>query len=187
MSTNLYTPETAKWYNLLNRAQADTNHYFEKHIERYIADMLFRSGCDADGTLISAAHAGGLDWSPARENRLIRLQGAAEKCLVTAGFFPEHANYAGLSLMHFIDAGRSAYRDLDDALPDSAVYGYINRHFVNIVDVLQTIGELSGVCRPIDLIQACELWQHAGSRFAYELVRRKTASIPAFLSSNATH
>lgn len=187
MATSLYTPETAKWYSLLNQAQADTGNYFGTDVDRYIADMLFRFGRHAKGMLEFPEKGSIVEWNSVMEERLIRLQGAGEKCLVTAGFFPEHANYAGLSLLHFIERGRSAYRHLAEAIPGVSVYEHINTHFVQVVDVLQKIGELSGVCRPIDLIQACELWQQEGSHYGWALIENKTSAFPVSTASTAIH
>ncbi len=187
MSTTLYTPETAKWYCLLNQAQADTRYFLDTDVERYIADMLFRFSCDAEGLLDYPKEAGNLEWNLAKEKRLQRLLGAAERCLVTAGFFPEHANYAGLSLLHFIDRGRCAYHDLAEAIPGVNIYTHIDNHFIQLVDVLQRIGELSGVCQTIDLIQACELWQQEGSYYAWNIIQSQTGAFPAPLVSSTTH
>ncbi|MFT5134685.1 MAG: hypothetical protein ACI9SC_003166 [Gammaproteobacteria bacterium] len=187
MTTSLYTPETAKWYYLLNQAQADTRYYLGTDVERYIADMLFRFSCDAVGVLEYPKGGSNLEWNLAKEERLIRVQGAGERCLVTAGFFPEHANYAGLSLLHFIDKGRSAYNDLAEALPGVSIYADINDNFVQLVDVLQKIGELSGVCRPIDLIQACELWQQERSKYGWFMIQSKTDAFPASTASLVSH
>ena len=187
VKTSLYIPETAKWYTLLSQAQADTSHVLGVDLERYIADMLFRFGCDARAALEYSRANHSLELNTAREQKLVRLQGAGERCLVTAGFFPEHANYAGLSLLHFIDTGRSAYRDLSEALPESAIYRKVDHSFVELVDILQKVGELSGVCRSLDLIQACELWQQERSQFGWLMVTSKTKSFPASVTSQLTH
>ena len=187
MKTSLYIPETAKWYALLSQAQADTRNVLASDLERYIADMLFRFASDSHAALEYSTANHSLQLNTAREQKLVRLQGAGERCLVTAGFFPEHANYAGLSLLHFIDTGRSAYRDLSRALPDSSIYRKVDQRFVELVDILQKVGELSGVCHSLDLIQACELWQQERSQFGWLLVTSKTKSFPASVSSQLTH
>ena len=187
MKTSLYIPETAKWYGLLNQAQGETKHYLETELERYMANMLFRFATDGRGLLEQSDSASLLELNSVKEQRLMRLQGAGERCLVTAGFFPEHANYAGLSLLHFIDTGRSAYRDLAEAMPYSSVYEQINNSFVELVDILQKVGELSGVCHSIDLIQACELWQQERSQYGWLVIGAKTNSFPASTASTITH
>jgi hypothetical protein len=187
MITSLYTQETAKWYSLLNQAQVDTCYYLGTDVERYIAEMLFRFSCNAQSMLEYPKGGSSIEWNPAREERLIRVQDAGERCLVTAGFFPEHANYAGLSLLHFIEKGRKAYHDLAEAIPDVNIYSDIDNHFVQVVDVLQRIGELSGVCQPIDLIQACELWQHERSHYGWLVLKGSTDAFPASTASVVTH
>ncbi len=187
MRTSLYTPETAKWYYLLNQAQADIRHYLDSDVESYIADMLFRFSCDAEGMLAYPKQGSNIEWITGREKSLIKLQSAGERCLVTAGFFPEHANHAGLSLLHFIDLGRGAYHDLAEAMPGVNIYAHIDRNFVQVVDMLQKIGELSGVCQPIDLIQACELWQQERSHYGWKMIQANTNAFPAHLASIATH
>jgi hypothetical protein len=187
MSTSLYTPETAKWYGLLNQAQAETRHFLKSDVESYIADMLFRFSCNAEGILAYPKEGSNIEWNAVREKRLVRLQSAGERCLVTAGFFPEHANYAGLSLLHFIDKGRCAYHDLAEAIPEVNIYSHINNHYVQVVDVLQKIGELSGVCQPIDLLQACELWQQERSTFGWNVIQAKITGFPASIASDSAH
>lgn len=187
MHTCLYTPETAKWYGLLSQAQAETANYLDGEVEGYIADMLFRFASESEVTLHYPDGFSPIALNATREQRLVRLQGAGERCLVTAGFFPEHANYAGLSLLHFIDTGRSAYRDLAMELPGSELYRDIDVNFVQLVDVLQKIGELSGVCRSIDLIQASELWQQAGSQYGLKVIQAATDSFASASASTCTH
>jgi hypothetical protein len=187
MNNRLYTAETAKWYSLLNQAQAETKHFLGTDVERYLADMLYRFSCDSAGMLEYPKEGSAIQWNTVREERLIRLQGAGERCLVTAGLFPEHANYAGLSLLHFIDKGRYAYHNLAEEIPGVSIYSDINNSFVELVDVLQKIGELSGVCQPINLIQACELWQQEGSQFGWLMIQNTTDAFPGPDASSATH
>ncbi len=187
MNSSVYTPETAKWYYLLNQAQAETSHFLDTDVEGYIADMLFRFSCDAEGALVYPREGTAFEFNSIREKRLIRLQTAGEKCLVTAGFYPEHANYAGLSLLHFIDRGRSAYRDLAEAMPGANIYSHINANYGQMVDVLQKIGELSGVCQALDLMQACELWQQEGSTYSWNMIQAETGAFPTAIGSDTTH
>ena len=187
MHNGLYIKETARWYSLLSQAQAATAEALDGEVESYMADMLFRF---ASGTETSLHYPEGftpMAWNSRREERLARLQGAGERCLVTAGFFPEHANYAGLSLLHFIETGRSAYQELHIEMSGSDLYEKISGNFVQLVDILQKIGELSGVCRPLDLIQASELWQHEGSLYGRKLVQDATDAFAAASVSAHTH
>ena len=187
MHNSLYIQETARWYDLLSQAQAETALYLEGEVEGYMADMLFRFASGADTSLHYPEGFTPMAWNSRREERLIRLQGAGERSLVTAGFFPEHANYAGLSLLHFIDTGRGAYQELGIEMPGSELYQKISGSFMNLVDILQKIGELSGVCRPLDLIQASELWQHEGSLYGLKLVEDATNAFAAASASAHTH
>lgn len=106
---------------------------------------------------------------------------------MTTGFFPEHANYAWLSLLYFIDRGHYAYHNLAEEIPGVSIYSDINNSFVELVDVLQKLGELSGVCQPIYLIQACELWQQEGSQFDLLMIQNKANAFPAPVVSTITH
>lgn len=187
MHTYLYTAETAKWYGLLAKAQAQSKRYLDSETERYVADMLFRFGTDADSILFQPEMGSSVEWNVEKHDRMMRLQSAGERCLVTAGFFPEHANYAGLPLSHFIEKGRQAYRDLTIAMPKVRVYAHVCEHFVGLVEVLQKVGELSGVCHSIDLLQACELWQQEGSHHSWRMIQANTNAFPASTMSSATH
>ena len=187
MSNSLYTPETVKWYSLLNQAQAETKHFLGTDVERYVADMLYHFSCDSEGMLEYPKEGSAIQWNAAREQRLIRLQGAGECCPVTPSFFPEQVNYSGLSLLYFIDRGRYAYHNLAEEIPGVSIYSDINNSFVELVDVLQKIGELSGVCQPIDLIQACELWRQEGSQFGLLMIQNKANAFPAPVVSTITH
>lgn len=87
MHTYLYTAETAKWYGLLAKAQAQSKRYLDSETERYVADMLFRFGTDADSILFQPEMGSSVEWNVEKHDRMMRLQSAGERCLVTAGFF----------------------------------------------------------------------------------------------------
>ena len=40
MQLPLYTTETANWYALINRAQAESNSYFQRDVEDYLVYLL---------------------------------------------------------------------------------------------------------------------------------------------------
>ena len=187
MHNGLYIQETARWYGLLSQAQAQTSNYLDGEVESYVADMLYRFASGTDTSLHHPSGFAPMTLSSRQQERLTRLQGAGERCLVTAGFFPEHANYAGLSLLHFIDTGRNAYQELHIEMRGSDLYQKISSNFMQLVDILQIIGALSGVCRPLDLIQASEVWQQEGSLYGLKLVQEATDAFAAASGSAHTH
>lgn len=189
MYSPLYLRDTAHWYALMGYAQAETGHYIEQEVENYLVYLLETMSGDVVGAgphkqVLAELNA---TFQPVREKHLVKVQEVAEQCIMIAGLFPEHARRTGISLLYFMETGQSAYRDLHTAVPQSPVYSYIAKHYVNVIDVLQKLAELCGSCYPLDLIQACELWQETGSHHGLEFIINQTHALPITQGSELRH
>ena len=183
----LYTRETAHWYALLGSVQAQNRRFIEQEVESYLVHLLQYMSGNISSTNRRVLTGVKAEFQPAREKHLVKVQEVAEQCLLVAGLFPEYARKSGISLVHFMENGHRAYQDLANAVPESKVYVYIAGHFVEVIDILQRLGELCGACYPLDLIQACELWQETGSHHGLEFIINKTKSLPITQSSELRH
>lgn len=100
-----------------------------------------------------------------------------DQCLLSAGLFPERVVNEGLSLSHFVRAGRDAYRDYATR-HDSGLHGVLAQHFVAAMDVLQTLRALQAGTPCIDGVSAYALWHELGSAHGWHVLRKLTSSLP---------
>ncbi|MFQ5660677.1 MAG: hypothetical protein ACE5GZ_09630 [Gammaproteobacteria bacterium] len=187
MKLAMYTPETSNWYALLNRAQVASDCYFNKNVENYLVYVLacMSSGID----FVPGKGITGTDLIPVtkRESRLMSIRQIGEQSLVVTGLFPDYANRTGIPLLYLMEKGRSAYSELADACPNEFIYFYLGEHFVQVVDVLQKLGEICGDNHSIDLLQAYELWQETGSRHGWAVIHNNLGAFPAAAGSELQH
>ena len=109
----LHLSSTAGWRALLTHAQFAAGVNLMPAIEEHLVGLLVRyvgSGADT-GDVPSVDIAARPDH--ARRNGVAE-QGpgtTGDQCLLSAGLFPERVVNEGLSLSHFVRAGRDAYRE----------------------------------------------------------------------------
>ena len=187
MQLPLYTRETASWYALINRAQVESNSYFQKEVEDYLVYLLSYMEIELPYLQNRNVEADDLLPYTPKQRRLTKLKGIGEQCLLLAGLFPDRANLTGIPLLFMVERGCSAYRELADATPHLSLYSYIADNYGKVIDLLQKLGEICGDNHKIDLIQAVELWQETGSRHGWTMIRKNIGAFPSAIGSELQH
>jgi len=187
MQLPLYTRETAGWYALINRAQAESNSYFHKDVEDYLVHLLAYVDSELTNVHYRSSEANGLFPYTPKQQRLAKIKNIGEQCLLIAGLFPDHANLTGIPLLFMMERGYSAYRELADATPEVSLYSNIADNYGKVIDLLQNLGEMCGDYHKLDLIQAVELWQETGSRHGWNMIKKNIGAFPASTGSELQH
>ena len=171
--------ETAPWHALITRAQVAAQIDLSSEVEAYLMRVIYRYVASPDSGLSHLAeHAGPLMELFADEGEdKADMMVIADQSLIFAGLLPEQAIRRQIPLSYFVEVGRYAYTEIAERTGET-VYGDVSRYFVSCVDVLHTAREIDGGHPCIDPISAFELWQNAGSRHAWEYLRRLTPALP---------
>ncbi len=174
----------AQWYDLIKEAEKQTGQEVSEDIEFYLIQMLqhFIDKPDFLSSVIA------LDYFFAREvidsSRKNILQDIGDKCLLFSGLFPGQAERRHVPLSYFVGMGEAAYMSVADISRHrkelSVLFRSLSDHFVNLMDVLLCIAEMSNGKNTMNLLQAEELWRHTGSQQALKIIRQHTQGFLIF-------
>lgn len=187
MQQAMYTTETSHWYILLSKAQVASEYYLQADVENYLVYVLTCMSSNTEFLPGSPSSSIYLKPKSKKENRLLNIRRVGEQSLVVAGLFPDHATRTGVPLIYLMDKGRDAFGQLSASMPGDFVYAYISKNYVRIIDVLHKLSELCGGNHSIDLIQACELWQEAGSQHGWKVIENNIGAFPTATGSELHH
>ena len=181
----LQATPTAQWYTLVGEAEQACAIHLSPDLESYLVFLLMRfskqpelaSKIFAFEFLEAVQAANGVQ----REN-LLQILG--DSCLLYSGFFPAQATRRLVKISYFVDIGRIAYSTLSDQSHHqlSKLFACLSQFFVVVMDVLQTMQELSGNTGILSPIQAEELWSDTGSQHARAVLERYTTHQKNILS-----
>lgn len=179
MSMHL-TPDPAsepQWRLLLGQAEALTGYVLDRDTGDYLVQLLIRTATQP--RLLSGLLAlDRLTQQAAGASRLAHLRDIGDQCLLFAGLFPHEAAERNVRVSHFISLGRTAYRQADDLLGQSSVFGQICDGFVALLELLHAMRELGEGCVRLTPLHAFELWDDTGSDRALRYIRSFTSAIP---------
>jgi hypothetical protein len=115
-----------------------------------------------------------------------QLRNVGDKCLLYSGLFPRRAERRRVKISYFVDLGRSAYQQLSDRMEHgaAAMYHRLAGAFVSIMDILQTMRTLGYPAKPLDPLQAFELWRDTGSRAALRSLQKTSRVTPLVIPSS---
>lgn len=201
---DIHLVEMAGWRALLTKAQFVAQIEIHPMLEEYLLRLLFRvtrtprltglsrsrSGVDGDGNsvLTEDGHLAVIADTIGRHaaNDQAGLATVGDHCLLSAGLFPEQAILSNFPLTNFVKVGQAAYREFGEAF-DEPIFEMLSDHFVDAMDVLQTLRELeqNNIC--IDPLNAYQLWRDTGSTYAWQILRRITPSLPGNDQSAVLH
>lgn len=178
-SHQLHLPSTAGWRALLTHAQFAAGVNLMPAIEEHLVALLVRYvGSGADAGDVPSVEMAARQGHTGRGDAVDQGAGSmGDQCLLSAGLFPERVVNEGLSLSHFVRAGRDAYRDYATR-HDSGLHGVLAQHFVAAMDVLQTLRALQAGTPCIDGVSAYALWHELGSAHGWHVLRKLTSSLP---------
>jgi len=151
--------ELARWHALVTEAEAELHCCLGLAQSMYLVDLLRRRRKQL-------WRRPGPMTAPCPE-----LADLGDLMLLFAGLLPERVHDVGVSLPGLIEHGRAAYALLA-AEGRGAVYGGLSRDFIHLVDLLYTMREIDTGRAALTLLQAFELQQALGSRYAARLLAR---------------
>lgn len=176
---------TAQWQRLVQEASATASRTLDEDLESYLVFLLAR--CCAQTDVLQRVMALEYLHGMAAQGRVRneRLRDVGDYCLLFAGLFPHLARKRLVRVSYFVQIGRSAYRQLSEALNQSAasLYGDLSAAFVVLMDILQSMRELQGG-QTLSPLEAMELFHDTGSERASRTLRRCTSAQPVLVATS---
>jgi hypothetical protein len=183
----------AQWYALVNEAQDHIGHHLNIDLESYLVFALqrFTNRPDLTQSILALEYLESLESTG--RTRADKLRDLGDKCLLCTGFFPDLAGKRHVTVSYFVELGRRAYSYLSlqhqlGALT-AELYDLLRMNFINLVDLLLSIRELSGEKEALTFIQAEDLWRNTGSQYAYKVLKKYNKKIitPSQQPLNSLH
>ncbi len=189
----LRSTSLAQWYSLVNEAEDFYDNHLDIDLESYLVYLLERytNKPELIGTILSLDYLSSLETTG--KLRAERLRDVGDKCLLFSGFFPEFAHKRHVTVSYFVELGKKAYTYLallnENGLLAPELYALLKKHFVNLLDLLFSIRDLSGEKQALTLLQAEELWRNIGSQYALKLLKKHNKKVisPQNNPSNNVH
>ena len=171
---------TAAWQELVCDAQEISQTQLNEDLESYLVFMLMRFTEEASMhkrpialDFLETLHCNG-------ELQKNQLREVGDKCLLFSGFFPGLAEKRRVKISYFVDVGQSAYHILaglsNNVMCD--LFVQLSHRFVPLMDVLQSMREMSSETPLLKPLDAMELWQDTNSQHAQETLKEYTQSQP---------
>lgn len=176
----LQSTSLAQWYTLVSEAENAFGKRLAIDLESYLVYLLehYTNKPDLTGSILALDYLHSLEATG--RARTDKLRDIGDKCLLFSGFFPEVAFKRHVTVSYFVSLGRHAYNHLSSrGLVNKALYSLLREQFVNLLDLLFSIRELSGEQHALSLMQAEELWRNTGSQYALQLLKRHDKNLIA--------
>lgn len=176
MKLFLSSTPVALWYDIIHEAEVACTISLKEELEAYLVFLLMRymDKPEVMKHIMANEFLNGMHSSRRMQER--NFQEVGDKCLLFSGLFPHIAEKRLVKVSYFVDLGRTAYSMV--SRKNSDVYGMLSRHFVPVMDVLQTIRKYSKEWSDLLPLEAYDLWNDTGSRRAFHALRNHTLGIP---------
>jgi len=169
------TADLARWHALVTEAEAELDCCLSLEQSIYLVELLRRRQSQLWRRLGTGAEP------------MPGLADIGDLMLLWAGLLPERADSTGLTLAGLIEHGRAAYALLA-AEGRGAVYAGLSRDFMRLLDLLYAMRELDTGVPALTPLQAWDLSQSLGSRYAERLLARAApGACPVPLAGNRLH
>jgi hypothetical protein len=160
--------DLARWHALVTEAEASLCSCLTLEEAAYLVELLRRRQKHLWRAL-------GSDGPPSPE-----LSDLGDLMLLWAGLLPEEVLKAGMPLAQVIERGRRAYASLAKG-EEGRLYADLSRDFVHLVDLLYTMREIDTGRVALTPLQAWDLLEATGSRYAARLIARTAPEATAVL------
>ena len=169
----LHPTALSQWHALVTEACYTSNINIDEELESYLVFLLMRF-INSPEILQSIIATKFLDST--FENGQCKVQAlkdVGDLCLLFAGLFPGNAKRRRVKISYYINIGQTAYLVLSEQQQTqlASLFAALHERFISLMDVLQTIRDLSSKHMTLDLLQAEELWREANSQCALETLR----------------
>lgn len=185
----LESNSTAHWQKLVHEAESLCEFHLDEDLESYLVFLLMRFLNRSDFTsrimamdyLHSLVQTGQLQ----QEN----LRDVGDHCLLFSGLFPKIAERRQVKISYYVGIGKSAYSYLADTCGEnlSIFYHQLADAFVQLMDILQVIGNMRNRKEVLSPLEALELWGDTQSEQALRSLRSYSTGIPSLNNSSTKH
>jgi hypothetical protein len=186
----LHPNQTAQWQAIVSEAEHLASIQLSEELESYLVFLLIRF-CNQPSIAQSIlAHDflmnleqlnnQGTFNQQIKQQTTNNLRDIGDKCLLLTGLFPGRARRRRVRISYFVKLGQMAYSSVSYTQKNSfeKLYSSLCQHFVGLMDILQTMRELTheqnGINYGIDLLQAEELWSDIRSQHALKVLKKVT-------------
>lgn len=171
--------QVADWQKLVSEAETELGVALDEEMESYLVFTLMHYSRRPD----MASRVMALDYLQAMQSSGSvsgqQMREVADQCLLLTGLFPARARRRRVSLTYYVDLGRGAYQHLAENLASMAeFYSRMAQQFIQAMDILHTIRQMSEGQLQLDPLEAFNLWQHTGSRAARVQMALITQAVP---------
>lgn len=166
----------ALWHDIIHKAEATCSIALQEELEAYLVFLLMRY-CDKPEQfkqIIATQFLESLKMTSKKGE--IYLQEVGDKCLLYSGLFPGLAEKRLVKISYYVNLGQSAYGRISKDNND--LYYRLARHFVPLMDILQSVRVDSENHPDLLPLQAYELWNETGSKRALSILKQYTGGIP---------
>lgn len=171
--------QVADWQKLVSEAETELGVTLDEDMESYLVFTLMRYTRRPD----MASRIMALDYLQAMQSSggasQQHMREVADQCLLLTGLFPARARRRRVSLTYYVDLGRGAYQHLAENLAGmTEFYSRMAQQFIQAMDTLHAIRQMSEGQLQLDPLEAFNLWQQTGSRAARVQMALITQAIP---------
>jgi hypothetical protein len=165
-----------EWRLLLGEAEALTGVVLDRETGDYLVQLLIRTATQPR-LLAGLMALDRLTEQTSGGSRLAHLRDIGDQCLLFAGLYPQQAAERNVRVSHFISLGRTAYRQANDLMEGSSVFGKLCDGFLSLLELLHAMRALR-LGSDLSPLHAFELWDDTGSGLALHHIRSFTSAIP---------
>lgn len=180
MTLLLGSTPIALWHDIIHEAEAACTITLKEELESYLVFLLMRymDKPEIMRHIIATEFMSGLHENRKKQQWI--FQEVGDKCLIFSGLFPHIADKRLVKISYFVDMGQAAYATLSKK--NSDLYGLLARHFVPLMDILQSIRRYSKDYPDLLPLQAYDLWNDSSSQRAFQLLKNTTRALPKKIS-----
>jgi hypothetical protein len=169
----------ALWHEIIHDAESNCAITLKQELESYLVFLLMRYSNQPDliKKIMASEFLKGANLGS--HQRQIVLQGVGDGCLIFSGLFPKIAEKRLVKISYFVNLGQTAYSNISQTHND--LYGLLAKHFVPLMDILQSIRRYANEYPDLLPLQAYDLWNETGSQQALKTLKQYTGATPIHL------
>lgn len=176
MKILLNSTPAALWYDVVCEAEANCALNLKAELESYLVFLLVRY---IDKPEIAKKILATQFLNATKKNsqeQMMLLQEVGDECLLFTGLFPKIVEKRHLKISYFVNLGQSAYSTISKNNND--LYDSLAKHFVPLMDILQSVRQYAKECPDLLPLEAYDLWSETGSQRALRTLKQYTQATP---------
>jgi len=160
------------WQNIIHEAERSCRTPLQTELEAYLVFLMvrFTNRPEMVKQIMATEFITGLNLGPHHKQTV--LQQVGDKCLIYTGLFPHRAEKKLVKISYFVNLGQSAYLNISNNTND--IYGLLSKHFVALMDILQSLRLVANHSLDLLPLEAYELWMDTGSKRALSILKEYT-------------